>query len=361
MFINDKEIPSVSESVASVDGMKYEWKQTEFAINTKNAAVGKFTPQYQIKAASGEVLADQPADYTVCNISEIGKPAKPTEVNFCGTIETPQISAGEVINRKLSFNIPKVLPMKIAYQDTDNPLKKTFMVAIGTAGLDENNVVSVVTETINDLRDNKVSKTLSGYAFGTADYIDGKWILTYTGGGIAGTLGYEFGFNNNTMVGIIPIYYGIKVGCTVSVDALLSGQNPYHDKFVGMNFQTNNLTVTSEYNFVSDILVGVEGYVCASGGIGFDGKIVKIKFGPVGRLSIGYDNRIVTFSDLKKTKAYYGGCLNFTGSISLDFEYKGLFIRYHKQICGTGFSKVRTYQDWDKFPAGRRIRWTLQI
>lgn len=353
MFINDKEIPSVSESVASVDGMKYEWKQTEFAINTKNAAVGKFTPQYQIKAASGEVLADQPADYTVCNISEIGKPAKPTEVNFCGTIETPQISAGEVINRKLSFNIPKVLPMKIAYQDTDNPLKKTFMVAIGTAGLDENNVVSVVTETINDLRDNKVSKTLSGYAFGTADYIDGKWILTYTGGGIAGTLGYEFGFNNNTMVGIIPIYYGIKVGCTVSVDALLSGQNPYHDKFVGMNFQTNNLTVTSEYNFVSDILVGVEGYVCASGGIGFDGKIVKIKFGPVGRLSIGYDNRIVTFSDLKKTKAYYGGCLNFTGSISLDFEYKGLFIRYHKQICGTGFSKVRTYQDWDKFPAGR--------
>ena len=48
-------------SVASVDGMKYEWKQTEFAINTKNAAVGKFTPQYQIKAASGEVLADQPA------------------------------------------------------------------------------------------------------------------------------------------------------------------------------------------------------------------------------------------------------------------------------------------------------------
>lgn len=46
-----------------------------------------------------------------------------------------------------------------------------------------------------------------------------------------------------------------------------------------MNFQTNNLTVTSEYNFVSDILVGVEGYVCASGGIGFDGKIVKIKFG----------------------------------------------------------------------------------
>ena len=82
-------------------------------------------------------------------------------------------------------------------------------------------------------------------------------------------------------------------------------------------------------------------------------RLAKSKFGPVGRLSIGYDNRIVTFSDLKKTKAYYGGCLNFTGSISLDFEYKGLFIRYHKQICGTGFSKKRTYQDWDKFPAGR--------
>lgn len=251
--------------------------------------------------------------------------------------------------------------MKIAYQDTDNPLKKTFMVAIGTAGLDENNVVSVVTETINDLRDNKVSKTLSGYAFGTADYIDGKWILTYTGGGIAGTLGYEFGFNNNTMVGIIPIYYGIKVGCTVSVDALLSGQNPYHDKFVGMNFQTNNLTVTSEYNFVSDILVGVEGYVCASGGIGFDGKIVKIKFGPVGRLSIGYDNRIVTFSDLKKTKAYYGGCLNFTGSISLDFEYKDYLFGITNKYAEPASVRYERIRIGTNSRQGDRIRWTLQI
>ncbi|WP_279222356.1 hypothetical protein [Roseburia sp. AM59-24XD] len=42
------------------------------------------------------------------------------------------------------------------------------------------------------------------------------------------------------------------------MDALLSGKNAYHDKFVGMNFQSNNLTVTSEYDFVSDIIVGVQ-------------------------------------------------------------------------------------------------------
>ena len=155
------------------------------------------------------------------------------------------------------------------------------------------------------------------------------------------------------MVGFIPIYYGIKVGCSVSVDALLSGKNAYHDKFVGMNFQSSNLTITSEYDFVTDIIVGVQGYVCASGGIGFDGKIVKLKFGPEGQLSVGYDNRIITFKDLDQTKTYYGGCLNFTGDIALNFEYKGLIVRYKKRICGTGFSKAKTYQDWAKFPSGR--------
>ena len=88
-------------------------------------------------------------------------------------------------------------------------MKKTFMIAIGTAGLDEDHVVSVVTDTINDLRDNKMSKKISGYAFGTADYINGKWELTYTGGGIAGSLGFEFGFDNSTVIGIVPVYYGI--------------------------------------------------------------------------------------------------------------------------------------------------------
>ncbi|MFR5618989.1 MAG: hypothetical protein ACLTJ5_09170 [Clostridium sp.] len=42
--------------------------------------------------------------------------------------------------------------------------RKTFMIAIGNAGLDENNIVAAVTETINDLKDNKLTKTLSGYA-----------------------------------------------------------------------------------------------------------------------------------------------------------------------------------------------------
>ncbi len=353
MTINGKEIQPVSETDASVEGMKYEWVKTVFEVNTKNTKTGQYTPQFQVKAASGALLMDMPGGFTVSNVSNIGTPAKPTEMNFCGSVQTPTISAGEIINRNFSFDLPKVLPMKIAYQDTKDPMKKTFMIAIGTAGLDENHVVSVVTDTINDLRDNNVTKKISGYAFGTADYINGKWVLTYTGGGIAGSLGYEFGFNNNTVVGFVPIYYGIKVGCSVSVDALLSGKNAYHDKFVGMNFQSSNLTITSEYDFVTDIIVGVQGYVCASGGIGFDGKIVKLKFGPEGQLSVGYDNRIITFKDLDQTKTYYGGCLNFTGDIALNFEYKGLIVRYKKRICGTGFSKAKTYQDWAKFPSGR--------
>lgn len=86
------------------------------------------------------------------------------------------------------------------------------------------------------------------------------------------------------------------------MDALLSGKNAYHDKFVGMNFQSNNLTVTSEYDFVSDIIVGVQGYVGASGGIGFDAKLIKLKFGPEGQLTLGYDNRIITFKDLDQSK-----------------------------------------------------------
>ena len=353
MTINGKEIKPTSVTVASVEGMKYEWVKTVFEVNTKNTKTGKYTPQFQVKAASGTLLMDMPGNFTVSNVSDIGTPAKPTEMNFCGTVQTPTISAGEIINRNFSFDLPKVLPMKIAYQDTKDPMKKTFMIAIGTAGLDEDHVVSVVTDTINDLRDNKMSKKISGYAFGTADYINGKWVLTYTGGGIAGSLGYEFGFDNSTVIGIVPVYYGIKVGCSVSVDALLSGKNAYHDKFVGMNFQSNNLTVTSEYDFVSDIIVGVQGYVGASGGIGFDAKLIKLKFGPEGQLTLGYDNRIITFKDLDQSKTYYGGCLNFTGDIALTFEYKGIFVHKKKRICGTGFTKNKTFKDWANFPSGR--------
>ena len=192
--------------------------------------------------------------------------------------------------------------------------------------------MAAVTETINDLKDNKLTKTLSGYAFGNADFIDGKWVMTYTGGGIAGSIQYEFSFNNNVVVGFVPLYYGMKVGCSANIDALVSGGNSYHNQFVGLDFSTNNLKLTSQYNFVTDILVGVKGYVGASGGVGFDGKVVKLKFGVEGNLSVEYNHRVVIFKDLDKTKTYDGGYLNFSGDIGLYFEFKLLFIKYKKKV-----------------------------
>ena len=75
------------------------------------------------------------------------------------------MSAGKVINRTLKFNLPKVLPMKVSFQDTDDPFKKTFMIAIGNAGLDENNIVAAVTETINDLKEKKTTKTKMSFSY----------------------------------------------------------------------------------------------------------------------------------------------------------------------------------------------------
>ena len=353
MVLDKKEIKASSEQEVSLDGMTYCWNKTVYTINSKDTETGRYTPQMQLKEENGTILMAKPASFTVSNISDLTSPQKPTQIDFIGSLETPKLTAGDIFNKNLKFDLPKVLPMKIDYQDTADPFKKTFMIAIGNAGLDENNVTAAVTDLINDLRDNNVSKSLSGYAFGTADYVNGKWVLNYTGGGIAGTLGYEFNQTNTVFVGWVPVYYGIKVGCTLKVDGLLSGQNVYHNKFVGMKFSTNNLSLTSEYDFVSDVLVGVQGYIGASGGIGFDVKVAKLKFGVEGNLSLEYNHRLVTFKDLDRTKNYYGSCLNFSGDIGLCFEFKILFVKYKKRIVGKGFNKLQTYKDWSAFPDGR--------
>ena len=351
--VADKEIFADKTESVYYDGMVNEWKKSTFNISSNNVPIGRNKVELIIKNSSSDIISTQTTEFNITNIANIPSPEKPENIQFIGDFDTPTISAGKVINRSLKFNFPKLLPMKISYQDTDDPLKKTFMIAIGNAGLDENNVVAAVTETINDLKDNKLTKTLSGYAFGNADFVNGKWVMTYTGGGIAGSIQYEFGFNNNVVVGFVPLYYGMKVGCTAKVDALLSGSNSYHNKFVGIDFTTNNLQLTSQYNFVTDILVGVQGYVGASGGIGFDGKVVKLKFGVEGQLALEYDHRVVIFKDLNQTKTYDGGHLDFSGRIGLNFEFKLLFIKYKKEIVGTGFNTGKDYRDWSKFPLGR--------
>lgn len=312
--------------------MVNEWKKSVFEIDSKSTSTGRHSVEVIVKDSKKNILSTQTTPFTIANVTDLPSPEKPTSINFVGDLETPKLSAGKVINRTLKFNLPKVLPMKVSFQDTDDPFKKTFMIAIGNAGLDENNIVAAVTETINDLKDNKLTKTLSGYAFGNADFIDGKWVMTYTGGGIAGSIQYEFSFNNNVVVGFVPLYYGMKVGCSANIDALVSGGNSYHNQFVGLDFSTNNLKLTSQYNFVTDILVGVKGYVGASGGVGFDGKVVKLKFGVEGNLSVEYNHRVVIFKDLDKTKTYDGGYLNFSGDIGLYFEFKLLFIKYKKKL-----------------------------
>lgn len=348
-----RELSAAKEETTYYDGMVNEWKKSVFEIDSKSTSTGRHSVEVIVKDSKKNILSTQTTPFTIANVTDLPSPEKPTSINFVGDLETPKLSAGKVINRTLKFNLPKVLPMKVSFQDTDDPFKKTFMIAIGNAGLDENNIVAAVTETINDLKDNKLTKTLSGYAFGNADFIDGKWVMTYTGGGIAGSIQYEFSFNNNVVVGFVPLYYGMKVGCSANIDALVSGGNSYHNQFVGLDFSTNNLKLTSQYNFVTDILVGVKGYVGASGGVGFDGKVVKLKFGVEGNLSVEYNHRVVIFKDLDKTKTYDGGYLNFSGDIGLYFEFKLLFIKYKKKIVGTGFNKGRSYRDWEKFPVGR--------
>ncbi len=291
--VSGKEYTPAKEEEIYYEGMKNQWKKSTFTVNSKDTSLGRYPVDVIVKDSNGGMLSTQTTSFTIANVADLPSPEKPESINFVGDFDTPKLTAGSVIDRSLKFNLPKVLPMKVSFQDTDDPFKKTFMIAIGNAGLDENNIVAAVTETINDIKDNKLTKTLSGYAYGNADFVNGKWVMTYTGGGIAGSIQYEFGFNNNVVVGFVPLYYGVKVGATASIDALISGKNVYHDKFVGLDFSTNSLKLTSEYDFVTDILVGVKGYVGASGGVGFDGKVVKLKFGAEGNLSLEYNHRVV--------------------------------------------------------------------
>ncbi len=153
--VADKELFADKTESVYYDGMVNEWKKSTFNISSNNVPIGRNKVELIIKNSSSDIISTQTTEFNITNIANIPSPEKPENIQFIGDFDTPTISAGKVINRSLKFNFPKLLPMKISYQDTDDPLKKTFMIAIGNAGLDENNVVAAVTETINDLKDNR--------------------------------------------------------------------------------------------------------------------------------------------------------------------------------------------------------------
>ena len=148
---------AANEETTYYDGMVNEWKKSVFEIDSKSTSTGRHSVEVTVKDSKKNILSTQTTPFTIANVTDLPSPEKPTSINFVGDLETPKLSAGKVINRTLKFNLPKVLPMKVSFQDTDDPFKKTFMIAIGNAGLDENNIVAAVTETINDLKDNKLT------------------------------------------------------------------------------------------------------------------------------------------------------------------------------------------------------------
>lgn len=343
------------KKVMTLEGMKYEWVVHEVQLN-KNTVQSGTTNNIivKLKNSKGRQTASISSDFKVASSIGIPEPPEITLLQFFGNISGGEFSNKATGKVGISFKLPTSLDVQTKTANTDNTLSRTFAMLIGTSQSSEENddlsrknfkknlakEMKKIKEGCTN-KDGSVSASISGYAMGTFNYVNGRWITKFSGGGIAGSIRFEYGISRSTMVGFVPVYYGFKVGLGINADVLVAGQNSYHDLFR-----------VKDYNLALDAIIGAEGSLVLEGGIGFDAKVLKVKFGAEGEIRIGYQHRAVGLLNNGSTKqSFSGGEASVYGALRLIFEAKFLWWKYKVKLAEGAYKK--TWRNGYSFPNGR--------
>lgn len=361
--IGSRKYDNSKRNNVTFDGMKYTWYVNNIKLNEKSVESGT-TNNIKLKLINNKGNLTQliSSDFKVSSSINIPDPTTQQIFSFFGGI-----SGGEIVTKptgkfNLSFQLPKSIEANFEVSSTDNTLSRTFVALLGYSGekdlgkggnkKDDDKKKEKFKETLNKemqkIKDKKAGKkggkldgSLSGYMMGTLNYLNGKWSYSVSGGGINGSIGVSYGITNNVFLGPVPVYFGFKVGLQLDGDILVAGQNSYHDLF-----DINN------YNLVLDGMIGVTGKVCVEGGIGFDAKVLAVKFGAVGEIKLSYNHRgVMFFNNGSLSRVFNGGETTLSGSLKLVFQAKFLFFKTKIELASGSLSK--TWSNGYKFPSGR--------
>lgn len=169
----------------------------------------------------------------------------------------------------------------------------------------------------------------------------GDWEVYTKGGGFTAGVGMEFGFNVNTVVGIVPVTGSFEVGGAMQLS--LQAATRYSQQ-EGLEWSDSDATAVTD--FLTELRL--RAYVEAFGGFGFDYSLIALKIGLFGKLDVNSQNRFLSREYLADTskRQTNGQYLDIQSEVGIKFKAVFALISYEKVLASGSFGVGKSFNDW---------------
>ena len=171
----------------------------------------------------------------------------------------------------------------------------------------------------------------------------GDWEVYTKGGGFTAGVGMEFGFNVNTVVGIVPVTGSFEVGGAMQLS--LQAATRYSQQ-EGLEWSDSDATAVTD--FLTELRL--RAYVEAFGGFGFDYSLIALKIGLFGKLDVNSQNRFLSREYLADTskRQTNGQYLDIQSEVGIKFKAVFALISYEKVLASGSFGVGKSFNAWDE-------------
>ena len=171
----------------------------------------------------------------------------------------------------------------------------------------------------------------------------GDWEVYTKGGGFTAGVGMEFGFNVNTVVGIVPVTGSFEVGGAMQLS--LQAATRYSQQ-EGLEWSDSDATAVTD--FLTELRL--RAYVEAFGGFGFDFSLIALKIGLFGKLDVNSQNRFLSREYLADTskRQTNGQYLDIQSEVGIKFKAVFALISYEKVLASGSFGVGKPFNDWNE-------------
>ena len=169
----------------------------------------------------------------------------------------------------------------------------------------------------------------------------GDWEVYTKGGGFTAGVGMEFGFNVNTVVGIVPVTGSFEVGGAMQLS--LQAATRYSQQ-EGLEWSDSKATAVTD--FLTELRL--RAYVEAFGGFGFDFSLIALKIGLFGKLDVNSQNRFLSREYLKdeNQRQTNGQYLDIQSEVGIKFKAVFALISYEKVLASGSFGAGKDFGQW---------------
>lgn len=171
----------------------------------------------------------------------------------------------------------------------------------------------------------------------------GDWEVYTKGGGFTAGVGMEFGFNVNTVVGIVPVTGSFEVGGAMQLS--LQAATRYSEQ-EGLKWSDSEATAVTD--FLTELRL--RAYVEAFGGFGFDYSLIALKIGLFGKLDVNSQNRFLSreYLEDENQRRTNGQYLDIQSEVGIKFKAVFALISYEKVLASGSFGYGKPFNDWNE-------------